>query len=69
MHLLNSTVSQTDKRKRQLERTDDGTCFEGSLRRNQVKLLERMLAETAETAVNSGLAVNLALGKNLSPAD
>ncbi|KJZ65553.1 MarR family winged helix-turn-helix transcriptional regulator [Pseudomonas fluorescens] len=64
MHLVNSVASQTDKRKRLLELTDDGARFEQSLRREQVKLLERVFAEAGETAVNGWLAVNLALGEN-----
>ena len=42
----------------------DGARFEQSLRREQVKLLERVFAEAGETAVNGWLAVNLALGKS-----
>ena len=64
MHLVNSVASETDKRKRLLELTDDGARFEQSLRREQVKLLERVFAEAGETAVNGWLAVNLALGKS-----
>ncbi|MHC8332380.1 MarR family winged helix-turn-helix transcriptional regulator [Pseudomonas sp. LB3P25] len=64
MHLVNSVASETDKRKRLLEMTDDGARFEQSLRREQVKLLERVFAEAGETAVNGWLAVNLALGEN-----
>jgi len=69
MHLVNSVASETDKRKRLLELTDDGTRFEQSLRREQVKLLERVFAEAGETAVNGWLAVNLALGKAQAPAE
>ncbi|WP_223487630.1 MarR family winged helix-turn-helix transcriptional regulator [Pseudomonas sp. A-RE-19] len=64
MQLVNSVASETDKRKRLLELTDDGARFEQSLRREQVKLLERVFAEAGETAVNGWLAVNLALGEN-----
>jgi Transcriptional regulators len=67
MHLVNSVASETDKRKRLLELTDDGARFEQSLRREQVKLLERVFAEAGETAVNGWLAVNLALGKAQAP--
>ncbi len=69
MHLVNSVASETDKRKRLLELTDDGALFEQSLRREQVKLLERVFAEAGETAVNGWLAVNLALGKAQAPAE
>jgi DNA-binding MarR family transcriptional regulator len=64
MHLVDSVASETDKRKRLLELTDDGARFEQSLRREQVKFLERVFAEAGETAVNGWLAVNLALGEN-----
>ena len=64
MHLVNSVASATDKRKRLLELTDEGSRFEQALRREQVKLLERVFAEAGETAVNGWLAVNLALGKS-----
>ena len=67
MHLVNSVASETDKRKRLLELTDDGARFEQSLRREQVKLLERVFAEAGEAAVNGWLAVNLALGKAQAP--
>jgi DNA-binding MarR family transcriptional regulator len=69
MHLVNSVASATDKRKRLLELTVDGARFEQSLRREQVKLLERVFAEAGESAVNGWLAVNLALGKSQVPVD
>ena len=69
MHLVNSVASETDKRKRLLELTVDGARFEQSLRREQVKLLERVFAEAGEVAVNGGLAVNLALGKSRTVVD
>lgn len=64
MSLVESVASETDKRKRLLELTVEGARFEQSLRREQVKLLERVFAEAGETAVNGWLAVNLALGEN-----
>ncbi|SDA70364.1 transcriptional regulator, MarR family [Pseudomonas sp. NFACC15-1] len=64
MHLVNSVASETDKRKRLLELTAEGERFEQALRREQVKLLERVFAEAGETAVTGWLAVNLALGKS-----
>jgi DNA-binding MarR family transcriptional regulator len=69
MHLVDSVASESDKRKRLLELTDDGARFEQSLRREQVKLLERVFAEAGETAVNGWLTVNLALGKGQLSAD
>lgn len=69
MHLVDSVASQTDKRKRLLELTDDGARFEQSLRREQVKLLERVFAEAGETAVDGWLAVNKALGQTQASAD
>ena len=64
MHLVNSVASQSDKRKRLLELTEDGARFEQSLRREQVKLLQRVFAEAGEAAVDGWLAVNKALGDN-----
>jgi DNA-binding MarR family transcriptional regulator len=64
MHLVESVASETDKRKRLLELTAEGVRFEQALRREQVKLLERVFSEAGETAVNGWLAVNLALGKS-----
>ncbi|KOY02226.1 MarR family winged helix-turn-helix transcriptional regulator [Pseudomonas nunensis] len=64
MHLVESVASEADKRKRLLELTEDGARFEQSLRREQVKLLERVFAEAGEAAVDGWLAVNLALGEN-----
>ena len=69
MHLVNSVASETDKRKRLLELTTEGERFEQALRREQVKLLERVFAEAGEDAVNGWLAVNLALGKSPVPVD
>lgn len=63
MHLVDSVASATDKRKRLLELTVDGARFEESLRREQVKLLERVFAEAGEAAVDGWLAVNKALGQ------
>ncbi|MGF6153541.1 MarR family winged helix-turn-helix transcriptional regulator [Pseudomonas fluorescens] len=64
MHLVDSVASATDKRKRLLQLTVDGARFEESLRREQVKLLERVFAEAGEAAVDGWLAVNKALGEN-----
>ncbi|KDD68485.1 MarR family transcriptional regulator [Pseudomonas mandelii PD30] len=69
MHLVNSVASETDKRKRLLELTDDGARFEQSLRREQVKLLERVFAEAGEAAVDGWLAVNMALGQTQAPTE
>lgn len=69
MHLVNSVASETDKRKRLLELTAEGERFEQALRREQVKLLERVFAEAGEAAVNGWLAVNLALGKGQVAVD
>ncbi|MBR7196816.1 MarR family transcriptional regulator [Pseudomonas sp. CFBP13508] len=69
MHLVDSVASQTDKRKRLLELTAEGLKFEQALRREQVKLLERVFAEAGEAAVNGWLAVNLALGNGQTHLD
>lgn len=62
MHLVESLAAPDDKRKRLLALTDDGAKLEQALRREQVKLLERMLAEAGADAVSSWLAVNQRLG-------
>lgn len=59
--MVDSVASETDKRKRLLELTEEGLRFEQSLRREQVKLLQRAFAEAGETAVEGWLAVNKAL--------
>ncbi len=69
MHLVDSVASEADKRKRLLELTAEGAKFEQALRREQVKLLERVFAEAGEAAVNGWLAVNLALGNSQTVLD
>lgn len=63
MHLVSSVASQADKRKRLLELTEDGARFEQALRREQVKLLERVFAQAGEAAVDGWLTVNKALAE------
>jgi DNA-binding MarR family transcriptional regulator len=65
MELVRSIAPDTDKRKRLLELTTDGAAFEESLRREQVKLLQRVFAEAGRDAVDGWLAVNQALGNTL----
>ncbi|MBP5944544.1 MULTISPECIES: MarR family winged helix-turn-helix transcriptional regulator [unclassified Pseudomonas] len=69
MHLVDSVAAETDKRKRLLALTAEGAKFEQVLRREQVKLLERVFAEAGEVAVNGWLAVNLALGDSQATFD
>jgi len=64
MDLVRSLASETDKRKRLLRLTADGANLEESLRREQVKLLQKAFAQAGEAAVDGWLAVNLALGEN-----
>ncbi|NWC00171.1 winged helix-turn-helix transcriptional regulator [Pseudomonas gingeri] len=64
MDLVCSLASETDKRKRLLRLTAEGEQLEGSLRREQVKLLQKAFAQAGEAAVEGWLAVNLALGEN-----
>ncbi|MCU1736600.1 MULTISPECIES: MarR family winged helix-turn-helix transcriptional regulator [Pseudomonas] len=64
MDLVRSLASETDKRKRLLRLTADGASLEESLRREQVKLLQKAFAQAGEAAVDGWLAVNLALGEN-----
>jgi DNA-binding MarR family transcriptional regulator len=69
MHLVDSVAAVDDKRKRLLQLTSDGVRFEAALRREQVKLLERVFAEAGEAAVDGWLAVNKALGQTQALAD
>ncbi|MCJ2371390.1 MarR family transcriptional regulator [Pseudomonas sp. RGM 3321] len=65
MDLVHSTAPETDKRKRLLGLTDEGARFEQALRREQVKLLQRVFAEAGQEAVDGWMTVNLALGRTL----
>ncbi|TSC38695.1 MarR family transcriptional regulator [Pseudomonas sp. ST1] len=65
MDLVHSTAPETDKRKRLLGLTDEGARFEQALRREQVKLLQRVFAEAGQEAVDGWMTVNLALGQTL----
>ena len=64
MDLVRSVAPETDKRKRLLELTADGVTFEKNLRREQVKLLQRVFAQAGEDAVNGWLTINQALGQS-----
>lgn len=64
MDLVVSVVPPSDKRKRLLELTADGIRFEASLRREQVKLLQRVFEHAGEEAVNGWLTINQALGQS-----
>lgn len=63
MHLVESVAAQDDKRKRLLALTADGAKLEQALRREQTRLLERVLGEAGEASMNNWLAVNQLLGK------
>lgn len=63
MHLVESVVAADDKRKRLLSFTAEGARLEQTLRREQVRLLERVFSEAGEPAVQAWLAVNQALSK------
>ncbi|ARD13098.1 MarR family transcriptional regulator [Pseudomonas savastanoi] len=65
MDLVHSTAPETDKRKRLLGLTDEGARFEQALRREQVKLLQRVFAEAGQEAVDGWMTVNLELGQTL----
>lgn len=65
MGLVISVAPENDKRKRLLDLTTEGAQFEESLRREQVKLLQRVFAEAGREAVDGWLAVNQALGNTL----
>lgn len=64
MRLVDSLPSETDKRMRLLQLTEEGARLEQALRREQVKLLERVFAEAGEAAVNGWMTVNQALAGN-----
>lgn len=63
MHLVESVAAQDDKRKRLLALTADGAKLEQALRREQTRLLARVLGEAGEASMNNWLAVNQLLGK------
>lgn len=65
MDLVHSAAPYTDKRKRLLGLTAEGTRFEQALRREQVKLLQRVFAQAGQEAVDGWMTVNLALGQTL----
>lgn len=65
MDLVLSEAPDSDKRKRLLVLTEEGLKFEQALRREQVKLLQRVFAEAGREAVDGWLLVNLALGDTL----
>ena len=65
MDLVHSAAPDSDKRKRLLALTADGLKFEQALRREQVKLLQRVFTEAGPEAVNGWLQVNEALGRTL----
>ncbi len=67
MDMVHSTAPETDKRKRLLSLSAEGQAFEQALRREQVKLLQRVFAEAGPEAVEGWLRVNQALGKTLQP--
>lgn len=65
MDLVHSAAPDSDKRKRLLGLTEEGLKFEQALRREQVKLLQRVFAEAGREAVDGWLQVNEALGRTL----
>ncbi|MFA0995469.1 MULTISPECIES: MarR family winged helix-turn-helix transcriptional regulator [Pseudomonas syringae group] len=65
MDLVHSAAPETDKRKRLLGLTAEGTRFEQALRREQVKLLQRVFAQAGQEAVDGWMTVNLAFGQTL----
>lgn len=67
MNLVESVAADNDKRKRLLGLTADGAKLEQALRREQVKLLDRVFKESGEMAVRYWLAVNQALGHAHQP--
>lgn len=64
MNLVLSVAPEEDKRKRLLALTAEGIKFEQALRREQVKLLQRVFSQAGQQAVDGWLEVNLALGQS-----
>ena len=52
---------------RLLELTASGVRFEANLRREQVKLMQRVFAQAGEEAVDGWLTINTALGQSRLP--
>ncbi|RMQ41637.1 MarR family transcriptional regulator [Pseudomonas cichorii] len=65
MELVHSSAPDTDKRKRLLGLSEEGSRFEQALRREQVKLLQRVFSDAGQEAVDGWLTVNQALGLTL----
>ncbi|MCD5993070.1 MarR family transcriptional regulator [Pseudomonas sp. CDFA 602] len=63
--LVYSEAPEADKRKRLLGLTAEGIKFEAALRREQVKLLQRVFADADQAAVAGWMTVNEALGQTL----
>ena len=64
MNLVHSSAPDSDKRKRLLGLTAEGIRLEQALRREQVRLLQRVFVEAGPEAVDGWLKVNLALGEH-----
>ncbi|WNW10936.1 MarR family transcriptional regulator [Pseudomonas sp. DTU_2021_1001937_2_SI_NGA_ILE_001] len=62
MDMVVSSTPPTDKRKRLLALSDQGRQFEQALRREQVRLLQRVFDEAGPEAVAGWLKVNQMLG-------
>ena len=65
MQLVESVTSADDKRKRLLGLTAAGIKLEQTLRREQIRVLQRVFAEVGEDAVAGWLAVNQVMCKSL----
>lgn len=65
MQLVESVTSADDKRKRLLGLTAAGIKLEQALRREQIRVLQRVFAEVGEDAVAGWLAVNRVMCKSL----
>lgn len=64
MQLVISAAAAHDKRMRLLQLSPEGAQLEASLRRAQVKLLQRCLEQAGEQAFAGWLAVNDAMGRH-----
>lgn len=61
--LIRSEACDSDKRRRLLALTAEGSKLEKALRREQEQLLQRAFGEAGEEAVNGWLAVNQAIAR------
>ncbi len=68
MQMVESIIASDDKRKRQLGLTAEGARLEQALRREQSRLLARVIEATGTPSLQGWMAINSALaGERLKP--